>query len=462
MNEKFRIIKLAVMTKKNPFFLYNHFLYFKEEFNVDIMEYLNRELYREDNQNAYIEIISRKISVLKNITVARAVFKIKQINELLNITPVEYYENKWYDYTNYWLISGIINKPSEECVIDRMTDIISMRMGILKSQAENRIKYISNKYNVTYKTIMFQCFYKCTDRQIREKLDSISGSYEGSIVGGLRFIANRENVTLSRAEERIKELGDKFGIDVFFNRKYFKMNNDKIFQIMDAMDEEYMNQLIKTAERNNMSVKDFCYSRKLDTLAFGISKETYNGLNLAGKSKENLNSFIIDSDMRYLMTKYNISDKKEILDDKIKFANYFIDMYGRKFWDNSKGSDYNSFQRFLQELCSDEIIIKPVGGLAGKGIRKYNIKSMSYKELYYTIEEMGNVIVEECIKQHKDLAAFGSGAVNTMRIVTIYENNQCNIIYALFRVGTRNDIVDNFSRGGLYITCKFRNGRIGK
>lgn len=179
------------------------------------MEYLNRELYREDNQNAYIEIISRKISVLKNITVARAVFKIKQINELLNITPVEYYENKWYDYTNYWLISGIINKPSEECVIDRMTDIISMRMGILKSQAENRIKYISNKYNVTYKTIMFQCFYKCTDRQIREKLDSISGSYEGSIVGGLRFIANRENVTLSRAEERIKELGDKFGIDVF-------------------------------------------------------------------------------------------------------------------------------------------------------------------------------------------------------------------------------------------------------
>lgn len=275
MKDKIKVLYFAIIKRKRFNTLYKHFLWCKNEFGIGLEMYFNKELYIE-RHDEWVNIIAKKVSEMKNITIDRATFKIYQISELFGIAPMDYYRNAYYEYTNYHLADGIICMPTEKEYIDKMAEVIKLRTGISKKQAKERIEYIKNRFHVTYKTIMFQCFYKCTDSQIREKLERITGSWEGSISSGLRYIANREKVSLEMAEQRIKELKDKFGIDAFFNRKYFKMDNETIFQLLDKNDERRMNEIIAMAEKTGKPLKAFLYDRNINMLAFGISKETFN------------------------------------------------------------------------------------------------------------------------------------------------------------------------------------------
>lgn len=458
MKDKIKVLYFAIIKRKRFNTLYKHFLWCKNEFGIGLEMYFNKELYIE-RHDEWVNIIAKKVSEMKNITIDRATFKIYQISELFGIAPMDYYRNAYYEYTNYHLADGIICMPTEKEYIDKMAEVIKLRTGISKKQAKERIEYIKNRFHVTYKTIMFQCFYKCTDSQIREKLERITGSWEGSISSGLRYIANREKVSLEMAEQRIKELKDKFGIDAFFNRKYFKMDNETIFQLLDKNDERRMNEIIAMAEKTGKPLKAFLYDRNINMLAFGISKETFNGLKLALRPLENINSFIIDSDMRYLMTKYNMSDDKEVLDNKFKFLKFFSKLTNRAFWSNVNEPGYEAFMEFLNRVNSEQIIVKPLKGLAGKNIKKYDLEARDAEEIYKEINKQGDIIAEECVVNHDDLS-FGSGALNSMRILSIYENQRCNIIYAFFRVGIRNNIVDNLSQGGYISRINLETGML--
>lgn len=390
--------------------------------------------------------LCRKISKTKGITIERTAYKIRQAQKVLGVPLREYYEKGYYNYTNYHLVE-ILYTPTMSEYLDKMTSVVELRMGISKEKARERLINISEKFNISLRTIMRQSFFKCSDEKIKERIEW--GGIEVSAV----TIAKRKGCTVETAQKRLDELKNEFGITTNIG-VYFDKSNDEIFHIMEQKDEKLMRGLINLARAAKLTVGEFFHRRQLIMQSFGDGKELYGGLRMARKSDEAISSFILSSDMRYLMNKYNLNKDKSILDNKAKFAEFFKDTYGRGFWCNTPGATFKSFENFLQHRKYEDLIVKPINGLCGWGIRKISLEGKDTYKLYEELMATDPAIVEECIAQHDIMAQFGKGAVNTIRILSIYENGESHIIYAVIRIGM-NDVVDNFHSGGFV-------ARIGK
>ena len=69
----------------------------------------------------------------------------------------------------------------------------------------------------------------------------------------------------------------------------------------------------------------------------------------------------------------------------------------------------------------------------------------------FIANEKGDIIVQEPIRQHKDLAALNASSVNTYRILSLLTENGPKIYSGIVRMGVSGARVDNASSGG--ITC---------
>lgn len=86
----------------------------------------------------------------------------------------------------------------------------------------------------------------------------------------------------------------------------------------------------------------------------------------------------------------------------------------------------------------------------GKGVEKYVFDdNTDCRDLYNKLVENNQLLIEECIKQHKDMNALYDKSVNTMRMFTFYKNEKSYFLQAVLKIGN-GGIVDNFSSGGMY------------
>lgn len=147
-----------------------------------------------------------------------------------------------------------------------------------------------------------------------------------------------------------------------------------------------------------------------------------------------------------LMDKYNDSNYIHYLNNKQDFNNYFKDFIHRD-WLYIKNSSFEDFFVFIERHQS--IIIKPINGVEGGGIRKYKYTSGG-RELSDLYEELKNedVLVEECIVQHPQMV-FGNTSVNTIRTMTLFgKDGKGHVVKAMLRAGVGNTVVDNYAMGG--------------
>jgi hypothetical protein len=131
--------------------------------------------------------------------------------------------------------------------------------------------------------------------------------------------------------------------------------------------------------------------------------------------------------------------------------------------DNLNLISYNEvIKRCLER---DKIIIKPT--IESGGSR--NICFLNNKEDYdmektvsdKVAEFKENYIIQEVIKQHKDLKNINPESVNTIRAMSILRNNEVAIISPRLRMGVNGSKVDNASVGGLSCGIK-EDGKLCK
>lgn len=120
------------------------------------------------------------------------------------------------------------------------------------------------------------------------------------------------------------------------------------------------------------------------------------------------------------------------------------------------------------ELCQnlDKVIIKPAMEMQGNGVKlltvvngKTNIENKSIGELFKQYDH--NFLIQECVKQHKDLAALNPTSVNTMRILTYRSGMEVLLIYSVIRIGRKGQVIDNQCAGGISTTIT-KDGKLGK
>ncbi len=158
-----------------------------------------------------------------------------------------------------------------------------------------------------------------------------------------------------------------------------------------------------------------------------------------------------------LLFKYNKdSDAAKILLYKGRFAKKYDDLFHRSWFINRD----LSYETFLEKTAGvEDLICKPTASTQGKGVVKIHCGGDTDKKaLYDQITGMDRrMICEECIVQHPAIAAFNPTSVNTIRVLTIVDNDVCHHVYAGFRMGC-GEVVDNFHAGGIIATVDVSTG----
>lgn len=119
-------------------------------------------------------------------------------------------------------------------------------------------------------------------------------------------------------------------------------------------------------------------------------------------------------------------------------------------------------------LCQnmEKVIIKPSGRSQGHGVQVFSVKDgitdlngKSIRQLFESYKK--DFLIQEWVKQHKDMAALNPTSVNTMRILSYRSGMEVLIIYSVVRVGRSGSVIDNQSAGGMSTTID-KDGRLGK
>lgn len=119
-------------------------------------------------------------------------------------------------------------------------------------------------------------------------------------------------------------------------------------------------------------------------------------------------------------------------------------------------------------LCSDlnQVIIKPSKESKGKGVQLFSsqdgitsIKGKTVRQLF--LEYGKDFLIQDRVKQHKDMAALNPTSVNTIRVLSYRSGMEVLIIYSVVRIGRSGAVIDNQCAGGISTTVG-KDGRLGK
>lgn len=160
-----------------------------------------------------------------------------------------------------------------------------------------------------------------------------------------------------------------------------------------------------------------------------------------------------------LMEKYNDNKYIHYLNNKKDF-NLFFKEFIHRDWIDIKDSTFENFCRFIKNHST--IIIKPLDGVEGGGIRKYTYKGENTDNLKTIYNDLGheNVLVEECITQHPKMV-FGNTSVNTIRTMTLIgKDGRGHVVKAILRAGVGDTVVDNYAMGGSIYEVDVKTGYV--
>ena len=177
-------------------------------------------------------------------------------------------------------------------------------------------------------------------------------------------------------------------------------------------------------------------------LRFKAGYMDYYLLKMYEMNNKEKSTYLVRGKNNELVNKLNKKADIHILNNKIE-TNKLFNKYLKRDW-SYIGDPH--IDLFLKK--HSRFIAKPSDGQCGKGIEIIETKKFkSTKALLEYLKNNNLDLVEELIKQHKEIAKINNSSVNTIRIVSIY-NYKTFYIGACMRIGNGN-FVDNFESGGM-------------
>lgn len=152
----------------------------------------------------------------------------------------------------------------------------------------------------------------------------------------------------------------------------------------------------------------------------------------------------------------NRAEDRDLFENKVTFNQTFEKFLGRK-WLDLRDATAEDLGRFLEGL--DAVIAKPLAKSGGFGIEKLRRADFESDEaMWQHLRDRQLDLLEECVIQHPDLAAFNPYAVNTYRICTLLADGVPHVMYAFVRIGSGKRVVDNLHSGGISCPIDLETG----
>lgn len=124
--------------------------------------------------------------------------------------------------------------------------------------------------------------------------------------------------------------------------------------------------------------------------------------------------------------------------------------------------------RYLNSISSDSIVCKPAkNSSGGKGI--FILNRLQYvwhnDNVVFTNEEFHNLLHDDWIFQEQvyncnEISILNIPSLCCIRVLTVLSGNEAKPMYALLKMNSENNIVDNVSMGGIYIGIDMVSGTL--
>jgi hypothetical protein len=148
-----------------------------------------------------------------------------------------------------------------------------------------------------------------------------------------------------------------------------------------------------------------------------------------------------------LSQKYDHPDHRHVFQDKVEFDRVFSEHLHRE-WMVVEEGNADEVRAFAERLGT--IVTKEPVGQAGTGVHRYHAADVAdWADFHRGLLERGELLVEEVIVQHPDLAAVCPGTVNTTRVTAFFDGEQTHILAMAQKFG-RGAVSDQMTFGGFY------------
>ena len=149
-----------------------------------------------------------------------------------------------------------------------------------------------------------------------------------------------------------------------------------------------------------------------------------------------------------------------ILKNKLKFYQLLKRYYKRPLFVFSKHTAQVELEKFVQTHSRSNFFVKPLEGSLGRDTFLVSTE-IEKEKLYLKLKETESTwLIEGEIKQIQEMAKWNSSSVNTIRIPSFRENDECYILQPFFRTGRKGQIVDNAGAGGILCVVDSDTGKI--
>ncbi|WP_144872572.1 sugar-transfer associated ATP-grasp domain-containing protein [Microbacterium sp. 1.5R] len=144
---------------------------------------------------------------------------------------------------------------------------------------------------------------------------------------------------------------------------------------------------------------------------------------------------------------YDHPDYRHLFHDKAEFNAKFDALLKREWMLITEGNA-QELRAFTERQGT--IVVKETHGQAGTGVHRYHAADVTDWDAFHTdLLAKKQVLVEEVIRQHADLAAVCPGTVNTTRVTAFFDGEKTHILAIAQKFG-RGAVSDQMSFGGFY------------
>ncbi len=202
------------------------------------------------------------------------------------------------------------------------------------------------------------------------------------------------------------------------------------------------------------SMEDYLDALKKHRVTYGEYMHKFEFWKLNESQRD---EFISCSEMQCIYRKMVQPEVRTVFWYKNLFLNRFSSYIHRPWLEVGKAS----YEQFASMVSESDCIAKPIEGWWGKGIRiiKKTTDNSEIRRLYdECLKE--NILLEERVHACKEIEAFHPSSLNTVRVVTISNPQECNVFGAILRMGTGDSIVDNTHSGGIFASIDVKTGVI--
>lgn len=144
---------------------------------------------------------------------------------------------------------------------------------------------------------------------------------------------------------------------------------------------------------------------------------------------------------------YDHPDYRHIFHDKWEFDRVFSEHLGRE-WMMVEEGNADALREFATR--NPIMITKQQLGRSGAAIHRYDaVEVEDWAEFHRGLLDRGELLVEENIVQHADLAAVCPGTVNSTRVAAFFDGEKTHILAIAQKFG-RGQVADQMDFGGFY------------